>query len=326
MKRREATRTLGALALMPGGAIAEAAGKVPRVAFLGLSNASAYAPFVGAFLQGLRELGYEDGRNLQIEYRWADGHDERLPELAAQLVALKPAVIVTHATGIRAAQQATTTIPIVMGVSSDPVGLGLIRSLSRPGGNTTGVASLMVDLSSKRLELLKQAVPKLKDVAVLSHVGIPGARLGLAETETAAQKLGVRVRAYWAEADPATIDAALAALLRERPDALILQPDPLTGRHGVRIAGFAVRHRLPAMGGGRQFAVDGGLMSYGSDFAEGWRVAARYVDRILKGAKPADLPVEQPTKFEFVINARTAMAIGLSLPPGLLLRADEVIQ
>jgi putative ABC transport system substrate-binding protein len=250
MKRRDAPLALGALALTPGGAIAQAAGEVHRIAFLGLSSASDYAPFLGAFLQGLRDLGYEEGRNLQIEYLWADGHDERLPELARQLAALKPTVIVTHATGIRAAQQATTTIPIVMGVSADPVGLGLIRSLFRPGGNTTGVASLMVDLSAKRLELLKQAVPKLKDVAVLSHVAIPGARRGLAETEAAAQKLGVRVRAYWAEADPAAIDAALAALLRERPDALILQPHPLTARHGVRIATFATRNRLPAMSGG----------------------------------------------------------------------------
>jgi putative ABC transport system substrate-binding protein len=326
MKRRDATLALGALVGLPGAALAQAPGKTHRIAFLGLSSASDYAPFLGAFLQGLRELGYDEGRNLQIDYRWADGHDERLPELARQLAALKPALIVTHATGIRAAQQATTTIPIVMGVSADPVGLGLIQSLSRPGGNTTGVASLMVDLSSKRLELLKEAVPTLKDVAVLSHVAIPGARRGLAETEAAAQKLGVRVRAYWSEADAVAIDAALAALLRERPDALIVQPDPLIGRHGVRIAGFAARHGLPAMGGGRQFAEDGGLMSYGSDFFEGWRLAARYVDRILKGAKPADLPVEQPTQFELVINARTAKALGLSLPQGLLLRADAVIR
>ena len=324
MKRRDAPLALGALALTPGGAIAQATGKVHRIAFLGLSSASDYAPFLGAFLQGLRDLGYEEGRNLQIEYRWADGHDERLHELAAQLAAPKPAVIVTHATGVRAAQQATSTIPIVMGsgrTRADPKPVQ-----ARPGGNTTGVASLMVGLSAKRLELLKQAVPKLKDVAVLSHVAIPGARRGLAETEAAAQKLGVHVRAYSTEADPAAIDAALAALLRERPDALILQPHPLTARHGVRIATFATRNRLPAMGGGRWFAVDGGLMSYGSDFAEGWRLAARYVDRILKGAKPADLPVEQPTKFELIINARTAKAIGLSLPPSLLLRADAVIQ
>jgi putative ABC transport system substrate-binding protein len=174
MKRRQATTALAAFGVAALVAKAQPTGKMPRIGFLGLSTASDYAPFLGAFLQGLRELGYEEGQSLQIVYRWADGHEQRLAELAAQLVRLDPAVIVTHATGVRAAQQVTSTIPIVMGVSSDPVGLGLIKSLARPGGNTTGVASLMVDLAPKRLELLKEVVPKLRSVAVLSHVSSPG--------------------------------------------------------------------------------------------------------------------------------------------------------
>ena len=310
MKRRQATTALAAFGVAALVAKAQPTGKMPRIGFLGLSTASDYAPFLGAFLQGLRELGYEEGQSLQIVYRWADGHEQRLAELAAQLVRLDPAVIVTHATGVRAAQQVTSTIPIVMGVSSDPVGLGLIKSLARPGGNTTGVASLMVDLAPKRLELLKQVVPKLRSSRCCRTSSSPGARGGLTQTEAAAQKLGVRVRSFWTEAEPAAIDAALADILRERPDALILQPDPLTSRHGVRIASFRGTQRTAAMGGGRQFVVDGGLMSYGGDFAEGWRLAARYVDRILKGAKPADLPVEQPTTFELVINSRTAKTSG----------------
>jgi len=327
MDRRRFVGTLaGGLLAAPLANGAQPADRSYRIGFLGLTSASAYAPYLQAFLQGLRELGYEEGRNIVIEYRWADGRDERLAELAAQLVRLNPNVIVSHATGVRAAQQATSTIPIVMGVSADPVAMGLIKSLARPGGNTTGVASQMVDLASKRLELLMEIVPRLKEVAVLSHESSPGARKGLAETDAAARKLGVRVRPFWVGSEPTALESVFAAIVRERPAGVIVQPDPVMGRYSDRIAGLAVKGRLPAMGGLRQFADDGGLISYGGDFLEGWRISARYVDRILKGARPADLPVEQPTKFELVINLRTAKALGLTMPQSLLLRADEVIE
>jgi putative ABC transport system substrate-binding protein len=291
-----------------------------------LSSASDYAPYLQAFLQGLRELGYEDGRNLVIEYRWAEGREERLPDLAHQLVRLNPDIIVSHAIGIGAAQQATSKIPIVMGVSADPVGFGLVKSLAKPGGNTTGVASQMVEVASKRLELFKEAVPALRSVAVLSNLAIPATRAGLKELETAARTLGVRIRSFGIDAEPGAAQAAFASILRERPDGLIVQPDPITGKHGVAIAAFALSNRLPSIGGGRYFAVDGGMISYGGNFSEGWRLAARYVDKILKGAKPAELPVEQPTTFELVINQKTANALGVAIPASLLLRATEVIR
>jgi putative ABC transport system substrate-binding protein len=297
-----------------------------RIGFLGLSSPSDYAPYLNAFLVGLRELGYEEGRNIVIEYRWADGREERLPELAVQLVRLNPDLLVSHAIGVRALQQATSTIPIVMGVSSNPVEFGLIKSLAKPGGNTTGVTSVLIELSSKRLELLKEAVPKLKDVAVLSNLALPGLRKGLEETEFTARRLGIRVRSFGISADTAALESVFTAIVRERPDGVVVQPDPLAGRHGPRIAAFAEKHRLPTIGGGRQFVVDGGLLSYGGSFSQGWRLAARYVDKILKGAKPADLPVEQPSTLELAINVKTAKTLGLTIPQSLLLRANEVIQ
>jgi len=326
VKRREATIALFALGVASVVAKAQPAGMSYRIGFLGLSSASDYAPYLNAFLQGLREHGYEEGKNIAIEYRWADGREERLPELAAQLARLKPDVIVTHATGIRAAQDATSTVPIVMGASADPVGIGLIRSLAKPGGNTTGVASQMVDLAAKRLELLKEVVPSLKEVAVLSHPSNPGARKGLSETEAAAQKLGVRVRSFLVEAESTALESVFAAIIRERPNGLIVQPYPFTARHSARIADFATSNRLPAIGGGRQFVDEGGLISYGGDFVEGWRIAARYVDKILKGAKPADLPVEQPTRFELAVNLKTAKALGITVAPTVLVRATEIVQ
>jgi putative ABC transport system substrate-binding protein len=325
MKRRHATIALVMLAAMPFAGKAQPTGKSYRIGFLGLSSDVDYAPYLSAFLQGLRELGYEDGRNIVIDYRWADGREERLPELAAQLVRLNPDILVSHAIGVNAAQSATSKIPIVMGVSSDPVALGLIKSLAKPGGNTTGVASQIIDVASKRLELLKEAVPKLKDVAVVSNLALPTSRKGLEEMATAARKFGIRMQSFAVTAETAALESTLAAILRERPDGLVVQPDPITGKHAVAIAAFAARNRLPVIAGGRQFVVDGGLISYGADFIESWRLAARYVDKILKGAKPADLPVEQLNRFELVINAKTAKALGLTLPPSLLVRA-EVIQ
>ena len=237
-------------------------------------------------------------------------------------------MLVTHAIpGIRAAQQATSTIPIVMGTSSDRVRLGLVKSLAKPGGNTTGVSSQLIDLAAKRLELLREAVPNLRQVAVLSNLANETAREAVKETVVAARTLGVRVRSFAVTTEPTGLETAFTAILRERPDALIVIPDPLIlGAYSARIAEFAARNRLPAMGGQSGFTGAGGLISYGGDFTEGWRVAAQYVDKILKGAKPADLPVEQPTKFELVINLKTAKALGLTIPQTLLLRADQVIQ
>jgi putative ABC transport system substrate-binding protein len=320
----------GAVAVLaaPPAAGAQPAGKVYRIGFLGLSSPASYAANLQAFRQGLRDLGYHEGKNISIEYRWAEERNERLPALAAELVRLNPDVLVTHATpGIRAAQQATSTIPIIMGTSADPVRLGFVKSLARPGGNTTGVASQLIDLAAKRLESLKEAVPNLRQVAVLSNLANAAAREAVRETEVAARKLGVRVWSFEVKTEPTELETVFTTILRERPDGLIVIPDSLViGPRNARITEFAARNRLPAMGGERRFAADGGLISYGGDFSEGWRLAARYVDRILKGAKPADLPVEQPTKFELVINLRAAKALGLTIPQSLLQRADQVIE
>jgi putative ABC transport system substrate-binding protein len=324
MDRRQATIALAALGIAARHVIAQPAITRRRVAFLGVSSAREYAPLVDAFIRSLRDLGYEEGRNVVVDYRWADGHDERLPALAAELLRLKPDVVVTHATGVPAVQKATSTVPIVMGASADPVGFGLVTSLAKPGGNTTGVASQIIDLASKRLELLKEAVTTLEVVAVLSHLANPAARRGLAETETAARKLNVRVVSFGITAEAHELEALFVAIARERARGLIVQPDPMTGKHSARIAKLALQNRLPAIGGVRQFAIDGGLMTYGADFVEGWRLAARYVHRILQGAKPADLPVEQPTAFELAVNTRTAQALGLTLPASLLVRAEIV--
>ena len=311
---------------VPAAAQAQAPKKY-RIGFLGLSSATDYAPNLEAFHQTLRDLGYEEGRNLSIEYRWADGHAERAPPLAEELVRLKPDVLVTHATpGIRAARQATSTIPIVMGVSSDPVRLGFVKSLARPGGNTTGVATLQVDLAAKRLELFKEVLPTLGQVAVLWNPTNPGLREDLRQMELASAKLGVRLRSFELVREPAALETVFGTILRERPQGLIVVADTLAVTHSSRIVEFAASNRLPAMGGWKGFAIAGGLISYAGDYLEGWRAAARHVDRILKGANPADLPVEQPSKFELVVNLKTAKAIGLTIPPSLLVRANVVLE
>jgi ABC-type uncharacterized transport system substrate-binding protein len=326
MRRLAVALTLALLAA-PLAAGAQPAEKVHRIGFLGVSSAAVYAANLQAFRQGLRDLGYEEGKNISIEYRWAEGRDERLPALAAELVRLNPDVLVTHATGVRAAKQATSTIPIVMGVSGDPVRQGLVKSLAKPGGNITGVSSQLIELAAKRLDLLKGAVPRLRQVAVLSNLANATASGAVTETEVAARRLGVGVRSFNVVREPTELETVFTAILRDRPDALIVIPDPLIATAlNARIADFAVRNRLPAMGGQRNFVATGGLISYGADFLVGWRVAARYVDRILRGAKPADLPVEQPTKFELVINLKTAKTLGLTIPQSVLLRADEVIE
>ena len=236
-------------------------------------------------------------------------------------------MLVTHATpGIRAAQQATTTIPIVMGVSVDPVRLGFVKSLARPGGNTTGVTTMQFDLSAKRLELFKEAIPTLRYVAVLLNPANPAVREDLRQMEVAGRTLGVRLRSFDLAGEPAALQTVFAAILRERPDGLVVVADSLAAKHSARIGGFAASNRLPAMAAFTDFVAVGGLISYGGDYREGWRAAARYVDRILKGAKPAELPVEQPTTFKLFVNLKAAKALGLTIPPALLLRADHVIE
>ena len=324
MHRRQATIALVALSIAARRVIAQPTMTRRRIAFLGVSSPREYAPLVDAFVGTLRELGYDEGKNVVFDYRWADGRDDRLPALAAELLRLQPDVVVTHATGVPAVQKATTTVPIVMGASADPVGFGLVASLAKPGGNTTGVASQIIDLASKRLELLKEAVPNLDLVAVLSHLGNPAARRGLAETETAARKLKIRVVSFGLGADAREVESVFRAIVQERARGLIVQPNPVTGKYSERIARLALENRVPAIGGVRQFAVDGGLMTYGADFVEGWRLAARYVHRILQGARPADLPVEQPTGFELAVNPRTAQTLGVTLPASVLLRAEIV--
>ena len=315
------------LTLTPLAAEPQQAAKVYRVGFLGVSSASDYAPNLKAFRQGLRDLGYEEGRNIRIDYRWAEGRVERLPSLAAELVRLNPDVLVTHARGVGAAQQATATIPIVIGAHSDPVRLNFVKSFARPGGNTTGVSSELLELSAKRLELLKEVIPRLSEVALLSYRDSAGSAEALRDTEAAAKRIGgLRVRSFEMVAEPTGMEAVFAAILRDRPDGLIVAPDPRMLLHSARLVQFSAKNRLPAVYASRDFVEVGGLISYANDFREGWRVAARYVDKILRGANPADLPIEQPTKFELVINLKTAKALNLTIPQSILLRADEIIQ
>ena len=300
--------------------------KVARIGFLGTASASAYASRVEVLRAGLRDLGYVEGKNIAIEYRWAEGKYERLPGLAAELVQLKVDVIVAAATpAVQAARQATTTIPIVMVATVDPVGAGLVASLSRPGGNITGLSNLGVDLSSKYLELLRVALPKLSRVAVLVNPDHPLHPEMLKNVQAAAKTPGVNVSTVQAST-ASQIEAALGAMTRERAGALIVLGDSLFFTHGRRIAELAAKNRLPTMFPNRELVEAGGLMSYGQNPVEHFRRAATYVDKILKGTKPADLPVEQPTKLELVVNRKTAKAIGLTIPQELVLRADELIE
>ena len=300
--------------------------KVARIGFLDAASASANANRVEALRAGMRDLGYVEGKNIVIEYRWADGNYDRLPGLAAELVQLKVAVIVAAGTpAIQAAQPATTTIPIVMAATPDPVGAGFVASLSRPGGNITGLSTINVDLSSKYLELLRVAAPKLSRVAVLVNPGHPNHPGFLKNIQAAAKTTGVNVSSLQA-GTAGQIEAAFGAMARERAGALIVLPDAFFATQARQIAELAVKNRLPTMFWSRDLVEAGGLMSYGPNLVEQFRRAATYVDKILKGAKPADLPVEQPTKFELVVNLKTAKAIGLTISQDLLFRADTVIE
>jgi putative tryptophan/tyrosine transport system substrate-binding protein len=300
--------------------------KIPRIGLLGVISASAAEGRIEAFRQGLRDLGYVEGKNIVIEYRNAEGKLERLPALASELVRLKVDVIVTRGPPpTRSAKEATSTIPIVMGSDIDPVGNGFVASLARPGGNITGLSALSPELSGKQLELLKEIIPKLSRVAVLGTSTIPGSTQVLRETEAAAGVFRVQLQ-YLEVRGPTDIEMAFRAASKEHAHAVLVLPNPVTLSHRTKVVDLAVKTRLPAMYPQSEYVEEGGLMTYGPSINDLFRRAATYVDKILKGAKPADLPVEQPTKFEFIINLKAAKQIGLTIPPNVLARADKVIK
>ncbi len=300
--------------------------KVHRMGFLSSRSPDAEKSRLAAFQQGLQELGYVVGKNILVEKRYAAGQFDRLPDLAAELIRLKVDVLVTTGTpAARAAKNATDTIPIVIGNAGDPVGTGLVASLARPGGNVTGLSVLNTEVSGKRLELLKEVVPRLSRVAVLLNPANPINPLQVAEIQSAALALGVTLLPLEVKKDD-DIDRGFIAMKKERTGALIVLGDPLLEIHRTRLAELAVKNHLPAIYSLGPYVEAGGLMSYGTNFDDVYRRAAIYVDKILKGAKPADLPVEQPTKFEFIINLKAAKQIGLTIPPNVLARADRVIR
>jgi ABC-type uncharacterized transport system substrate-binding protein len=301
--------------------------KIPRIGYLALASLAALSTRIELFRQGLRELGYVEGKNIIIEFRSAEGKLDRLPAVAAELVRLKVDIIVTPgAAGTRAAKEATVTIPIVMTQVGDPVGSGFVASLARPGGNITGLSTLAPELSGKRLELLKEVVPKLSRVAVFGTSTLPDNSQRLREVELAAGAFGVKLQ-YLDVLDPKDIETAFRAASKGRAEAVLMMASgPVLNPRQKEILELAVKSRLPVIYTGRSFVEAGGLMTYGVNIDDLDRRAATYVDKILKGAKPADLPVEQPTKFEFIINLKAAKQIGLTIPPNVLARADKVIK
>jgi putative ABC transport system substrate-binding protein len=326
MNRRAFLGGTGALlfAALPA-ALSRAAGDGPRIGFL-FYGAPGRSPELDAFRQGLRDLGYVEGQNIAIEFRFADGRLGRLPELAAELVRLKVDVIVTPGTpASMAAKKATSTIPIVFAGVADALGAGLVASVARPGGNATGLTSISAALGGKRLELLKVVAPKASRVAVLYNPADQSNVLVLTQLQESSRALGLTLLPL-AVRGPGEFAGAFASMTRERAQALFVAAGALTTEHRKPLVGLAGRSRIPAMWGERQFVEAGGLMSYAVNFYDEIRRAATYVDKILKGAKPADLPVEQPTMFELIINLKTAKALGLSIPPSLLSRADQIIE
>jgi putative tryptophan/tyrosine transport system substrate-binding protein len=319
------------LVLVVSGTVANAqqAKKIPRIGYLSTLDQARDSGRFQAIRLGLRELGYIEGQNITIEYRYAEGKQDRLPELVNELVRLKVDIIVVAGgiMGIRAAKNATKTIPIVMGGSGiDPVAGGLVESLARPGGNVTGITNLTRELGGKRLELLKEAVPTVVRIAVLHESANPGSLRELKHVLPAAERaLGLTVRSWEVQGSDG-FEKIFAALTKERPDGLYVTTSPLMTANLKRTVGFALKSRLPSVGSNIQYVEAGGLMSYDADPADSYRRVAWYLDKILKGAKPADLPVEQPSKFELVMNLKTAKQIGLAIPPNVLARADKVIK
>jgi ABC-type uncharacterized transport system substrate-binding protein len=326
VKRREFITLLsGATAVWPLAARAQQPGKLPTIGFLGQSTRSATSEWTTAFVQRLRELGWIEGRTIAIEYRWSEGREERFAEIAAEFVRLKVDVIVTSGTPqVLAAKQATSVIPIVFATAGDAVGTGLVHSLARPGGNVTGLSNQVPELAGKRLELLREVVPGLRRLAILANVGNPAAVQEMGEAQAAAGKLGLEVAKL--EIRRAEDIAATFEALKGRTDALYVCTDALVNANRTRIITSALGMRLPTLHGSRDYVEAGGLMSYGPNYPDLFRRSADYVDKVLRGAKPSDIPVEQPIRFDFVVNLTTAKALGLTVPPTLLARADEVIE
>jgi putative tryptophan/tyrosine transport system substrate-binding protein len=325
VRRRHFITLLGGAAVgWPVAARAQQPAKVPTIGFLGESAPADTSQRTAAFVQRLRELGWIDGRTVAIEYRWAEGRGERYAEIAAEFVRLKVDVIVTLGSVVPAVKQATSLIPIVFAISGDPMGMGLVASLARPGGNVTGLSSQTPDLAGKRLELLREVVPGLRRLAIMANAGYPAAVLDMREVQAAARTLGLEV--VTSEIRRAEDIAPGFAVLKGRTDALYACGDPLAFTNRIRINTLALGARLPTTYSSREYVGAGGLMSYGPNTLDLFRRAADYVDKILRGAKPGDIPVEQPTKFDFVVNLITATALGLEVPQALLARADEVIE
>jgi len=324
--RREFITLLGgAAAAWPVAARAQQPGKLPTIGFLGATTPSAQSQWTAAFVERLRELGWIEGRNVAIEYRWMEGRNERVAEIAAEFVQLRVDVIVVQGTAaVVGAKQATSVIPIVFALAGDPVGSGLVASLARPGGNVTGLSGQQADIAAKRLELLREVVPSLHRLAIVANVGNPYAILELGEIQGGARALGLEAATF--EIRRAEDVAPAFRALKGGADALYVINDPLVNTNRVRIIISALGARLPTMHGSREHVEAGGLMSFGPNYPDLFRRTADYVNKILRGAKPGDIPVEQPTKFDLVVNVLTAAALGITLPPTLLARADEVIE
>jgi putative ABC transport system substrate-binding protein len=324
-RRRFVLASLAGALAAPVAAEAQQTGKVYRIAFLGSTSPPGYASQMEAFRGGLRELGYVEGQNLVIEFRWAQGKNDRLPALAAELVRLKPDVLVTHGPpGALAAKRATDAIPIVVGVLGEAVAIGAVEGLARPGGNVTGLSFFVLELNAKRLEVLKEALPHLTRVGVLLKRDNPVNGPLLGAMEDAAQALKIQLQSVEVR-DPTDLENAVSALAKGQAGAIAVQEEAMLIAQAVRIADLAKKFRLPTVGF-LEYARAGGLLAYGVSFPDLWRRAAGFVDKILRGARPADLPVERATKFELLINLKTAKALGLTIPPSVLARADQVIE
>jgi putative tryptophan/tyrosine transport system substrate-binding protein len=324
LRRREFVTLVGGAAVAWPLAARTQQAKLPTIGFLGTTTASAWGPWTSAFAQRLRELGWVEGHTVAIEYRWAEGRSEHFTEIAAEFVRLKVDIIVTGGNAAVAAKQATSVVPIVFVLAVDPVAMGLIASLARPGGNVTGLSNQQTDLPGKRLELLREVLPSLRRLAIIANVDYPEAVLDMREVQAISKTLGLEVATF--EIRRAEDISLGFAAIKGHAEALYVTADTLVNTNRIRINTLAIAARLPTMHGFRDMVEAGGLTSYGADYSDLFRRAGDYVDKILRGTRPAHIPVEQPTKFDLVVNLITAEALGLTVPPSLLARADRVIE